>query len=123
MAELIVEKLDVADAALDRARKQRKQIDESALYAYQIPEATKSKQGKQCPPQIRQTLLECLQQLDSVCDGAKKKDGMGFNRFWTRPGRQLAQQSDLNEWEARIALKIVSYHKKQLGIDVSTLQW
>jgi SWI/SNF-related matrix-associated actin-dependent regulator 1 of chromatin subfamily A len=58
---------------------------------------------------------ECLRQLAVVCDGAREKDGMGFNAVDTGVGRLLAARGTLTREEAALGREIIPTYSRQIG--------
>ncbi|MFA5053343.1 MAG: DEAD/DEAH box helicase [Parcubacteria group bacterium] len=125
MAELIVEKLHLADAILDRKRQAGEQIrlDPSLGQPVYLMPDVEQLAVKPCPGHIKALLLESIHQLAEVCDGARQKDGMGFSAQWVGAGHRLARRSEFTDQEARLAKRIVLHHRKQVGIDPAQLEW
>ncbi len=63
--------------------------------------------------------LELVQQavryLAGVCDGARARDGQGFNGVDSGFGKSLAQQENWTEKQAKAAVKMLKTYKGQLG--------
>jgi SNF2 family DNA or RNA helicase len=69
-------------------------------------------------------ILQALQTLSQQCDGAIKKDRMGFNSFDAGYGKYLAGKTELNPYEARTAWQMLQKYRKQLsklGIDYDSI--
>jgi len=62
----------------------------------------------------RDAILKGLKQLAITCDGAKERDGMGFNKLDTEFGRALAAQTSLTARQAHYGLKLVTKYARQL---------
>ena len=125
MANLIVDKLNIADASLDTVRvdkqKSLKKTPSKDLSKpiYLIPETV----SRPCPPEIKLLLIESIKQLASVCDGASQRDFQGFSGNWVRAGHWLATKNDFNDRECEIAARIVLHHRRQLGLVPADVQW
>lgn len=71
------------------------------------------------------TVLQALQALSRVCDGAHQEDGCGFNGHDTNFGKSLALQSSLSAKQEFAALKMLRKYRRQLagyGIDYDKLE-
>jgi len=71
------------------------------------------------------TIQDCIQALSARCDGAKARDGVGFNAVHTKLGKYLAQ---LPEWDDATVYfvwkEVLPVYQQQLlnyGIDISTI--
>lgn len=62
----------------------------------------------------QQKIHACLQYLAGVCDGAVKKDGVGFNGLDTGYGKSLALAPALSPAQAIAGLKLIQRYRKQL---------
>jgi len=117
MAEAIVRKQDIADKALD---------DPIARLEAQEPITTIKDRSVSTEPSERQfseeairNLLSRLQYLAERCDGARNKDGMGFNGCDSAFGKALACQKTLTQRQAAVADRLLVKYAKQLeGLDV-----
>lgn len=58
---------------------------------------------------------EALRTLAERCDGARSKDGAGFNRFDSAYGTSLARREKLTERQALAAQKMLRKYVKQVG--------
>ena len=56
-----------------------------------------------------------LKTLAAVCDGAKKADGQGFNKFDSELGKRFAGKSFLTPSEALIARQFLSKYRTQIA--------
>lgn len=62
---------------------------------------------------------EGLKTLAAVCDGAKRADGQGFNKFDSELGKRFAGKSRLTPAEALIARHLMSKYRTQIaGFDI-----
>lgn len=109
MAQMLVEKQEVADAALDQ----------NTLVAVPVTPA-KSKQahrpGKypEASPEKRAASHEAMQMLAGVCDGAATEDGMGFNKLDTSIGHKLAHLDSLTDGQVWLASNLARKYRRQL---------
>jgi SWI/SNF-related matrix-associated actin-dependent regulator 1 of chromatin subfamily A len=122
MAKRTVTKQNVADKALDKglAVGQALKLEElSANYAEPVatesvsPDQLTLDSQKLTSRQIDDIHL-ALKMIAGLCDGARAVDGIGFNKFDTRLGVNLAQQGRLTPKAAALGRKIVLKYKKQL---------
>lgn len=56
-----------------------------------------------------------LKNLAAACDGAKRADGQGFNKFDSELGRRFAGKSFLTQSEALIARSLMSKYRSQIA--------
>lgn len=115
MAQMIVDKQDVADRALDKAGKPieaQKQV--TAIEVQVQPEAAKAALSA---AQIK-AAHTAMQMLAGVCDGARTWDGAGFNKFDSAMGKSLAAQGFLTAKQAAIAARLANKYRKQLGDEI-----
>lgn len=66
-------------------------------------------------------LVDALQALAGMCDGASARDGYGFNKLDTNLGKQLAYASaarTLSQSEQARAIRVVYKYKGQLSFDL-----
>lgn len=56
-----------------------------------------------------------LKNLAAACDGAKRADGQGFNKFDSELGRRFAGKSFLTQSEALIARSLMSKYRLQIA--------
>ena len=118
MAQVIVEKQTVADRALD--------LSPAELRCPVVPTGRESESGggthpRQYPvpsPEQRAFAAHGIQVLAGMCDGARNKDDVGFNKLDTKLGRGLAQRSiarALSDGETWLAAKLCQRYRRQLG--------
>lgn len=142
MAELIVQKMDDADAALDRRRQANEEgivLDETEA-PWMRPAAPgsdpKPRSEGYVPAQVRRARQEggvvapdltpeqtaavhqAMQILAGMCDGAQSKDGAGFSKPWVRSGHWIASLDTLDEATARAAYTACCIFRKQLPADL-----
>ena len=68
--------------------------------------------------QYEDDIKSVLKSLSSVCDGALSEDGMGFNKFDSRFGKELASKDYLSKKQLIASYKILKKYKKQIDPDV-----
>jgi SWI/SNF-related matrix-associated actin-dependent regulator 1 of chromatin subfamily A len=113
MAQTIVGKQGMADAALD---------NDTSIKLQLLP----SKRAHVAKPKIypvaseaeRQAAIACLQMLAGVCDGARKVDGQGFNRIDAFIGHKLAGCYTLTDGQVFLAKQITRKYRGQLPSDI-----
>ena len=66
------------------------------------------------PEQIDAVMLG-LRILAGMCDGAREKDGVGFNGLDTGFGHALAARQTLTTRQALVAKKMIVKYHRQLG--------
>lgn len=112
LAKVIVAKQAIADAALDVER----EPDPERPIAQPRPSQDASAPSEPIiPPELCSRILEGLQILSAMCDGAHSVDGSGFNRFDSPTGKDLARRSSLTQGQARLGLKLCRKYGKQIG--------
>lgn len=123
MAQILVDKQTVLDAALDNEIP-TEEIDLSGIEALIASEkrstaAKKRAQADMTPEQIAAIHVN-LRALAGVCDGAAARDRMGFNRLDARFGRDLAVRDSLSPGQALAARAMMIKYRGQLGDDAVT---
>jgi hypothetical protein len=69
-------------------------------------------------PQNREAIHTALKMLAGVCDGALKRDEMGFNGCDSMIGHDLAGRLVLTPLQAALGAKIICKFSRQLGADI-----
>ena len=121
MMQMVAAKLQIADAALDT------KTDRSLTAPEPRPVRTARAPGETSPaevtvaPEVRARVLDALQVLAGVCDGAARRDGAGFNKMDASLGQGLARLESLTDRQAACALKMVRKYRKQLGAEFADL--
>jgi SWI/SNF-related matrix-associated actin-dependent regulator 1 of chromatin subfamily A len=111
MAQLLVEKQEIAEKALD------------AAYEIDLPVVPVAGRGARPPkyppadPSQKAAALQCLRQLAGVCDGARAKDDVGFNGSDARIGHALAACTQLTDGQYWLARRVLPKYHAQLGWD------
>jgi Rad3-related DNA helicase len=59
-------------------------------------------------------IMECLRYLSDQCDGAQKRDGVGFNGGDTRIGKDMAKYHTLTDRQQEFALGMLQKYRVQL---------
>jgi SWI/SNF-related matrix-associated actin-dependent regulator 1 of chromatin subfamily A len=120
IAKTLVQKQAVIDAALDN------ELDEDLMPVTPLPDDEDSATAKttfkdiakEAPKILPETIIaihSSLRYLANLCDGAKTKDGRGFNSFDAEIGQYLARQKSLTPKQAALGRKILRKYSKQLG--------
>lgn len=125
MAEVIVEKQQNLDAALDN---EERLPDVTALVApadkagsaavRSVTLAQVAEEAVKIAPEVIQAVHAALKALAGVCDGAFSLDGAGFNRLDTNVGKSLAMSARLTAKQAALGRKIVLKYHRQLPQDL-----
>jgi SWI/SNF-related matrix-associated actin-dependent regulator 1 of chromatin subfamily A len=66
----------------------------------------------------KEAILEGVQTLSAMCDGAQSLDGMGFNKMDASFGHSLAESHKLTDKQAHYGQKLVRRYQGQLGDDL-----
>jgi hypothetical protein len=125
MAKRTVLKQNISDKALDKGLEtgQKLRLEElSQTYVAPTTEAVTPDQltidsSKLTSKQIDDIHLS-LKMIAGLCDGARAVDGIGFNKFDTRLGRNLAEQARLTPKAAALGRKIVLKYHKQIPEEI-----
>ena len=75
-------------------------------------------------PRSRADLCDAIAYLASACDGARRRDGHGFNADDVSDGHRLARTNRWSRRDRRRARQLVRYYRRQLttaGFDVDAL--
>jgi superfamily II DNA/RNA helicase len=120
MAELIVEKQELSDRALDRDREsliaepivpvKRSQPKPVSLRKAEIEE-----QATQLTLPEIQDIHRKLQIIAGMCDNAHKRDGAGFSKVDAAIGHSLAEQFSLTPKQAVLGLRLCKKYHRQIG--------
>jgi hypothetical protein len=114
LAQAIVEKQRIADAALDN---NLTRLDASeAVVALKDVDAAGDLKGeeKAYSEAAIAEFLRKLRYLAAVCDGARELDDHGFNKFDSRFGKALAAQTSLTQNQAKAAARLCNKYRRQL---------
>ena len=121
MASIIVEKQGVIDQVLDLPT-EAEEPDWTLPEAVSEEPATKDARSEKLAEEARllspediATIHVKLRYLASVCDGALKQDGKGFNKFDGRLGSTLARLERLTPKQAALGSKIAHKYRVQLA--------
>jgi len=117
MAYALVEKQDIADKMLDK---------DPRLEVPTVPTSTRIAHPSKYPAATddqRKAAAQAMQLLAGMCDGALRKDEMGFNRLDTRTGKQLAERSlrrPMTDGEVWLSTRFATKYHRQLPIALLT---
>lgn len=111
MAKTLVEKQEVIDAALD----------DPCDFVTPVIEPEEEKRPKSYPKpteEQREWTRDALLRMSGRCDGARKLDGMGFNKIDAWLGHKLAETaaaSTLTDGQVWLAMRILMKYRGQIG--------
>jgi SWI/SNF-related matrix-associated actin-dependent regulator 1 of chromatin subfamily A len=122
MLKTMVRKMEVIDAALDdKVENKKLEVKEEEKEKNKAAELI-SKLGTPYDSKAKEAAALLMQKLAKSCDGARKEDGKGFNKFDTIFGKELASRSTqrlLTNKETSIAVKMARKYRGQLFNDDS----
>lgn len=107
MSEILVEKMQIADAALDKQHAEE-------MLRIEVAPVTNKREAKTITEEVRAAAHEAVQHISTRCDGAVSQDGQGFAQCWVRPGKWIAAARTLTDRQVEIALRICHYHRRQV---------
>jgi SWI/SNF-related matrix-associated actin-dependent regulator 1 of chromatin subfamily A len=123
MAKTLASKMKVIEDALDTEHEPR-------VFEQEEDEPVETKPRKPNYPNVsddvRAAAALAVQQLAGVCDGARARDGQGFNALDTRFGKELAGRSmarELTNGEVFAVRKMTRKYRGQLTEDLCTTLW
>lgn len=119
MAKVLVEKQDVADAALDDPRAALEITRPITPPARRAPEGvTVGASGERTYPaatdEQRRLAHLAVRTIAGMCDGAQQKDDMGFNGADTSYGHRLAECETLTDGQVWAATRLARKYRRQL---------
>jgi SWI/SNF-related matrix-associated actin-dependent regulator 1 of chromatin subfamily A len=109
MVELLVQKQEIADKALDRDTEINVPTAPLQRRPGSYPVPTEDK---------RKAALFAMQVLAARCDGAVTEDGAGFNKIDSPIGKKLAALETLSDGQVWLATNFARKYKKQLHDNV-----
>ncbi len=112
MAKMVIRKQAIANAALDTVVEPLKPENAET---FTLPK----NRYQVAPDRLRSLVHEGLRSLAAVCDGAKEKDGAGFNGFDSGIGKSLAAQERLSDGQVWLAKKMLRKYARQLGKELT----
>lgn len=104
MVELLIQKQEIADLALDT----------ETLQDVSDRETVSKPAAPEVAPEKIVLVHRQLRFLADRCDGANREDGMGFNKLDAYIGKRLAECSNLSGRQALLGEKIVQKYRRQL---------
>jgi hypothetical protein len=122
MAKTLIAKQDNIDRALDREfAEQEKSEPVLPIATSDLPSRkTVEREAKDMSEKQISAIHKALGLLAGRCDGARKKDEMGFDRLDTLIGRNLAYADKLTAKQAALGRRILLKYHKQLPEEVAT---
>jgi len=117
MANTLVEKMHIIDAALDKHHAPRRAPS---------AETPRKRSYPPVPQKVRELATNAIRQLAGACDGAVKPDGQGFNKLDTYFGRELAARSfarQLTDGEVFAARRMTRKYQGQLDAEIFGMLW
>lgn len=126
MAKTIVEKQRIADAVLDNTLDMETgDMDAPVLAGPEDQAATRNlsydKVGEQAAKLTADevaNIQRATRLLAGYCDGARLKDGSGFNKMDAMLGKRLAELPELTARQAVLARRIIKKYYRQLPADL-----
>jgi SWI/SNF-related matrix-associated actin-dependent regulator 1 of chromatin subfamily A len=121
MARTLVAKQDVIHAGLDSQSQvvPGSKMEEVRPVTPKDPATLRA--GRELSDMEILVIHRALQMLAGVCDGAKRKDEMGFNAFDSKFGKDLAYKSSLTQQQAQVGRDLVFKYRRQLPHEVMDL--
>lgn len=107
----------VAADKLARATAQLGEINEVLL----IEKAHQLQNEHSITPELRNAIAEALAYLANDCDGAKKRDGVGFHKFDTDLGHRLAKKELLTDKDFAVSRSLLRRYHAQLAAHNPTI--
>ncbi len=118
MAQTIVRKQEIIDKGLDN-------LSELDIPALPIAEIETIHVSKKDIVELKQNQIEAIHNglkiLTGMCDGAIEQDNMGFNKFDTYLGKNLAMQDSLTNRQAILGRKLVIKYQRQLSEEIISI--
>lgn len=115
MAQAIVDKQAIIEKALDTFVDTENKKLISHVTVVETSVVKKPLVKKQYSKAMKARILEGLQYLASVCDGARSKDKHGFNKLDAYIGKSLASQNYLSDKQAQVGERMIRKYHRQLG--------
>jgi len=118
MAKTLIAKQEVIEAALNDYRedplaKIEATPGEDTVATMSTSRARIAREAAALKPSQVEAVKLGLRTLAGMCDGAVKKDEIGFNRFDTRMGKALAMEMKLTPKQAALGVRLlVKYHRQ-----------
>ena len=121
MAKMIIEKQEIAKKALDKGLS----VDATLPPPVEAkPAPTREPaEAHDLSPETVAAVHYALRGLAGMCDGARTKDGVGFNRHDAMFGKELAGRSALTQRQAQAAKRMVKKYHSQLEPEIILAIW
>lgn len=115
LANTLIEKQKVMDKALNTKSKKRKRKETNKIAVPKIPEVPSEDATKPAvSEEDREVVHSLLRWLASYCDGARAKDGCGYNAHDAAFGRSLARANRLTDRQYQAAVTMLQKYKGQI---------
>jgi SWI/SNF-related matrix-associated actin-dependent regulator 1 of chromatin subfamily A len=112
ICQLMVEKQNIADMALDH---ERESLNGRPVVETREERRVRLLRESSLTETDCQSFLMKLRFLAARCDGASRQDGAGFNKLDTNIGKSLAMQETLSVPQMVLAKKMLVKYQRQLG--------
>jgi SWI/SNF-related matrix-associated actin-dependent regulator 1 of chromatin subfamily A len=123
MAQRLVDKQDVIDKSLDDPIVAREAAEPVVPTKSSVTVTRKEiAEAPEVSEPLRAAIHLGLQMLAGVCDGARKLDGAGFNRFDSEIGKSLAGAGRLTNKQCVLGKKLVTKYRRQLPENLLEVQ-
>jgi len=114
---------EIADAAFERARSREAAVEEAAA-TKTATRAGLAVEATTISDDARAAIHEGLRLLAGACDGARRRDGEGFNRLDAAIGASLAAEPSLTPRQAALGRRLLTrYRKTQLPTALVARVW
>ena len=138
MARDIIEKQEVIDQALDDVENapERPVIPQTVSALPAVPTAPIPSPARKTSNEIKAALDQeaggmsaeqtaavhaGLRLLSAACDGARRTDGAGFNKFDAQLGKDLAMRESLTPRQAALGKRLLRKYQRQLPAEITTV--
>jgi hypothetical protein len=118
IAQVIVDKQEIADKALDNPAEKLTLAEPVRAPRAGASVAAEGGRPATYPPiddEKRALAHRAVQAIAGMCDGARALDGSGFNAMDTHIGHRLAECDRLTDGQAWLAIKLARKYRRQLG--------
>ncbi len=119
-AKTLVKKVGIIDQALDKGSAMQ-ELTASPVLKVTIgtwTEVAKDAEAHPFTQEQKEAILLGLQIVAGVCDGARARDGAGFNGCDSRIGKSLASRGYLSDKQCVLGLKLCNKYRVQIGSDI-----
>jgi Helicase conserved C-terminal domain/SNF2-related domain len=118
MAQLIIEKMDVIEKAIDARAAADATVQAPAVIAPPRPLTPVAPSPDDLSPEQVEAVHSALKALAGLCDGARALDEAGFARFDVKFGHDLAARASLTPRQAIAGKKLVLKYHRQLPAEL-----